>query len=148
MGKIFGTDGIRLKVKNELQAEFLVKISQAICEEFGERSVFLLGRDVRYGGELIRHAIISGFLTSGCRVYDAGLITTPALQYVIKNEGFFDGGVMITASHNPPEYNGIKVIDSDGIEIPREKENEIEKIYLENRISGKISSEEKFFIPK
>ena len=69
---------------------------------------------------------------AGCKVYEAGLITTPGLQYNVGYKGF-DGGVMVTASHNPPEYNGIKVIDADGIEIPRKAEEEIEEIFFEQR---------------
>jgi len=65
----------------------------------------------------------------GCNVHDTGMLPTPALQHAVKHNGL-DGGIMITASHNPPEFNGIKVIASDGVEIPREHEAEIEETYF------------------
>jgi phosphomannomutase/phosphoglucomutase len=78
-------------------------------------------------------AVISGLTATGCNVFFAGMAPTPALQYAVKNHQM-DGGVIITASHNPPEYNGIKVIWSDGIETSHEQEVEIENIYFDNKI--------------
>ena len=130
MGKLFGTDGIRLDITSGLSPNFFTSLSHSICDSFGRDSVFLIGKDVRLGGELIFHGIISGLLSGGCRAYNAGLVTTPSLQFSVKSDGLFDGGIMITASHNPPNYNGIKVIDSDGIEISRKKEEEIEEIFF------------------
>ena len=78
-------------------------------------------------------AVISGLTSTGCNVFFAGMASTPALQYAVKNHRM-DGGVIITASHNPPEYNGIKVIWNDGIEVSHEQETEIENIYFENKI--------------
>src|SRR5208283_4055913 len=74
-----------------------------------------------------------GLTATGCKVFFAGMAPTPALQYAVKNHQM-DGGVIITASHNPPEYNGIKVIWSDGIETSHEQEVEIENIYFDNKI--------------
>jgi len=130
MGKLFGTDGVRVDISSGLSPQFFVSLAYSICQSFGDGSRFLVGRDVRTGGELILHSTISGLISAGCRAYYAGLVSTPALQYVVRTEGTFDGGIMITASHNPPNYNGIKVIDSDGIEIPRSKESEIEEIFF------------------
>jgi phosphomannomutase/phosphoglucomutase len=76
-------------------------------------------------------AVIAGLTATGCNVFFAGMAPTPALQYAVKNHGI-EGGVIITASHNPPEYNGIKVIWNDGIEISHEQEIEIENVYFEN----------------
>jgi phosphomannomutase/phosphoglucomutase len=76
-------------------------------------------------------AVIAGLTAAGCNVFFAGMASTPALQYTVKNHGM-DGGVIITASHNPPEYNGIKVIWNDGIEISHKQEIEIEDIYFKN----------------
>ena len=132
MGRFFGTDGIRGVVNETLTPEFVLKMSLAIGSFFDEGARILLGRDARAGGDMIKSIVIGGLLSSGVRVYDAGYTPTPALQYCVK-EGGFDGGVMITASHNPPEYNGIKVIGPDGIEIPRESEDAIEDIYLNTR---------------
>jgi phosphomannomutase/phosphoglucomutase len=77
-------------------------------------------------------AVISGLTATGCNVFLAGMAPTPALQFAVKNHKM-DGGVIITASHNPPQYNGIKAIWSDGIEISHEQETEIERIYFEEK---------------
>ncbi len=132
MGRLFGTDGVRGIVNKELTIDFVVRLAYAIGTFFGEGSRILVGRDVRIGGEIFMKAAEAGLVSAGCKVYEAGLITTPGLQYNVGYKGF-DGGVMVTASHNPPEYNGIKVIASDGIEVPRKAEEEIEKIFFEQR---------------
>ncbi len=132
MGRLFGTDGVRGVVNRELTIDFVVRLAYAIGTFFGEGSRILVGRDVRIGGEVFMKAVEAGLVSAGCKVYEADLITTPGLQYNVGYKGF-DGGVMVTASHNPPEYNGIKVIASDGIEIPREAEEEIESIFFEQR---------------
>ncbi|WP_440059844.1 phosphoglucosamine mutase [Thermogladius sp. 4427co] len=128
MGRFFGTDGIRGVVNKDLTPEFILRMAEAIGSFFGEGARILVGRDSRAGGDMVKSIIIGGLLSAGVKVYDAGFTPTPALQYCIKEEGF-DGGVMITASHNPPEYNGIKVIGGDGVEITREQENTIEEIF-------------------
>lgn len=132
MGKLFGTDGVRGIVNIELTPELALKIGLAAGTFFGEGSRILIGRDVRRGGEMLSRAVIAGLLSTGVKVYDAGLLPTPTLQFAVKHFGF-DGGVMITASHNPPKYNGIKVIGSDGVEISREDEGKIEEILFSER---------------
>ncbi|HID16379.1 MAG TPA: phosphoglucosamine mutase, partial [Candidatus Atribacteria bacterium] len=89
--------------------------------------------DGRISSPILKRAVISGLLASGCNVAHAGMLPTPVLQFGVKYLKY-DGGVMITASHNPPEYNGIKVIGPDGIEIPRKEEEKIEKIFFEDKI--------------
>jgi phosphomannomutase/phosphoglucomutase len=91
-----------------------------------------VGHDARTSGPMFAKAVIAGLTATGCNVFFAGMASTPALQYAVKNH-CMDGGVIITASHNPPEYNGIKVIWNDGIEISHEQETEIENIYFENK---------------
>jgi phosphomannomutase/phosphoglucomutase len=81
---------------------------------------------------MLANAVTSGLTATGCNVFFAGMAPTPALQYAVKNH-CMGGGVIITASHNPPEYNGIKVIWNDGIEISHEQETEIENTYFENK---------------
>jgi len=134
MGRLFGTDGVRGVVGRDLTPELALRLGRAIGAYFGKGSRVLVGRDVRAGGSMLKSAVVAGLLAEGVKVYDAGLIPTPGLQYNVK-EGPYDGGVMITASHNPPEYNGIKVIDSDGIEVPREKEEVIEEYYFQGHAS-------------
>jgi phosphomannomutase / phosphoglucomutase len=92
----------------------------------------LVGHDARTSGSMFSKAIIAGLTATGCNVFFAGMASTPALQYAVKNRRMA-GGVIITASHNPPEYNGIKVIWKDGIEISHEQETEIENIYFQNK---------------
>ena len=131
-GRLFGTDGVRGVINRELTPEFVLRLSLAIGTYFGKGSRVLVGRDGRAGNNFITNIVIGGLIATGVKVYYAGLTPTPALQYYIKEKGF-DGGVMITASHNPPEYSGIKVIASDGVEIPREEEKEIERIFFESK---------------
>jgi len=80
---------------------------------------------------MLREALVGGILTQGCEVEDYDLIPTPALEYLVKANGK-TGGVMVTASHNPPEYNGFKIIDGDGVELSREKEVRIEQLFQRN----------------
>jgi phosphomannomutase/phosphoglucomutase len=128
--KLFGTNGIRGVVNNELTPEMAIKVGLAIGTFFGRKNL-LMGHDARTSGPMFARAVIAGLTATGCNVFFAGMAPTPALQYAVKNHGM-DGGVIITASHNPPEYNGIKVLWNDGIEISHEQEIEIENIYFEN----------------
>jgi phosphomannomutase/phosphoglucomutase len=130
--KLFGTNGIRGLVNLELTPEMAIKVGCSIGTFFGRKNL-LLGYDARTSGPMLAKAVISGLTATGCHVFFAGMAPTPALQYAVKNHKM-DGGVIITASHNPPEYNGIKVIWSDGIETSHEQEVEIENIYFDNKI--------------
>ncbi len=84
-----------------------------------------VGRDGRTTSPMFRDTIVSALLSIGCNVHDLGLITTPGLQFMVREKGF-DGGVMVTASHNPPQFNGVKIIYNDGVEAPKPLEAEIE----------------------
>jgi len=130
--KLFGTNGIRGLVNVELTPEMAIKVGCAIGTFFGRKNL-LLGYDARTSGTMLAKAVISGLTATGCNVFFAGMAPTPSLQFAVKNHKM-DGGVIITASHNPPEYNGIKVIWSDGIETSHEQEVEIENIYFDNKI--------------
>lgn len=130
--KLFGTNGIRGLVNKELTPEMAIKVASAIGTFFNRKNL-LVGYDARTSGPMFARAVIAGLTATGCNVYLAGMAPTPALQYTVKNHQM-DGGVIITASHNPPEYNGIKVIWSDGIETSHEQEVEIENIYFDNKI--------------
>ncbi|MCW4006648.1 MAG: phosphoglucosamine mutase [Candidatus Bathyarchaeota archaeon] len=131
--KLFGTNGIRGVVNQELTPEIAVKAGSSIGTFFGANKNLLVGHDARTSGAMFSKAVISGLMATGCNVYFAGMAPTPALQFAVKNHKM-DGGVIITASHNPPHYNGIKAIWSDGIETSHEQEAEIENIYFENKI--------------
>ncbi len=129
--KLFGTNGIRGVTNKELTPEMAIKIGSAIGTFFKKKNL-LLGHDARTSGPMFAKAVTAGLTATGCNVYFAGMAPTPALQYAVKNH-CMDGGIIITASHNPPNYNGIKVIWKDGVEISHEQEIEIETIYFENK---------------
>jgi phosphomannomutase/phosphoglucomutase len=128
--KLFGTNGIRGLANKELTPETAAKIATAIGTFFNKKNL-LLGHDARTSGPMLAKAVTAGLTSTGCNVFSAGMAPTPALQYAVRNH-CMAGGVIITASHNPPEYNGIKVIWNDGIEISHEQEKEIEAIYFQN----------------
>lgn len=129
--RLFGTDGVRGILNETIDPIMAIKLSMSICTVIGEGSDILIGRDVRLGGEILELSVVAGLLNSGCKPYIAGLTPTPALQLYVSRTGEFDAGIMITASHNPPEYNGVKLIMSDGIEAPREIEEKVEKVFFE-----------------
>ena len=126
MKKLFGTFGVRRIANEVLTPEFASKLAAA----YGTlvKGWVAVGGDPRTSTPLIKHAVISGLLSSGCQVVDLGILPTPAVQYAVRN--YYDGGVIITASHNPPQYNGIKFVDEDGIGIAEDMELEIEAMYF------------------
>jgi phosphomannomutase/phosphoglucomutase len=129
--RLFGTNGIRGLVNKELTPEMAIKISAAIGTFF-KNGKLVVGYDARTSSPMLAKAVIAGLNATGCNTLLAGMAPTPALQYAVRiNQA--DGAVMITASHNPPEYNGIKVIWNDGIEISREQEIEIEDMFFEEK---------------
>ncbi|MCL2287989.1 MAG: phosphoglucosamine mutase [Candidatus Bathyarchaeota archaeon] len=131
--KLFGTNGVRGRVNVELTPDMAVNIGLAIGTFFGRKNL-LLGHDARTSGSMLAKAVMSGLTASGCNVYFAGMAPTPSLQFAVKNHKM-DGGVIVTASHNPAEYNGIKVIWRDGVETSHEQESEIERIYFDKNFS-------------
>ena len=127
--RLFGTNGVRFVPGVSHDLDFAINLSEAIGTYFGSGEI-LVANDGRTSGPALSNAAISGLLSSGRDVAEGGLAPTPAMQYAVKAMGF-RGGVMVTASHNPPQYNGLKVSGSDGVEIPRLDEQRIEKIYFE-----------------
>ena len=126
MKRLFGTFGVRRLANTELTPEFASKIAAS----YGTlvKGKVAVGGDTRTSTEMIKHAVISGLLSSGCDVIDLGILPTPALQFAVRN--YYDGGIMITASHNPPKYNGIKLVDSYGIGTPDDMEIKIEDMFF------------------
>jgi phosphomannomutase / phosphoglucomutase len=123
--RLFGTNGIRGVVGDSITSEFAYGIGSSLALLFKKQRI-LVGRDGRTSSQMLAEGTIAGILAQGNDVEDCGKITTPGLQFLAKINAA--PGVVITASHNPPEYNGFKVVDSDGIEVPREKEEEIENL--------------------
>jgi phosphomannomutase/phosphoglucomutase len=130
---LFGTNGIRGLANKELTPEIAIKIGAAIGTFF-KRGTLIVGYDARTSGPMLAKAVIAGLNLTGCNVLLAGMAPTPTLQLAVRNHKV-DGGVIITASHNPPEYNGIKVIWNDGIEVSHEQELEIEKVFFAGKTS-------------
>jgi len=130
--KLFGTNGIRGVVNKELTPEKAAKVGGAIGTFF-KQGKLVVGHDARTSGPMLTNAVIAGLNATGCEVLFVGMAPTPALQYATKNHKM-DGGVIITASHNPPEYNGIKVLWNDGIELSREQEIEVEIIFFDEKM--------------
>jgi len=131
--RLFGTNGIRGVVNKELTPEIAIKIGSAVGTFF-KQGTLIVGYDARTSGPMLAKAAVSGLNASGCDVLFAGMAPTPALQYAVKKHQT-DGAVIITASHNPPEYNGIKVVWNDGIELSREQEIEIENIFFDEKMN-------------
>ena len=130
MQKLFGTNGVRGISNESMTPEMALRLGKAIGTYF--QGNIVIATDTRTSNEMLKDSVISALISTGCNVFDAGIAPSPALQYYVK-ESDADGGVIITASHNPPEFNGIKVVDGDGAELAREKEEEIEKLYFEER---------------
>ncbi len=130
--RLFGTDGVRGVVNQTFDPFFAVRLALAVGSYFPPGARALVGCDARIGNPAVYNAVLSALAACGIKVYDAGYIPTPALQLAVRDLGF-DFGVVVTASHNPPEWVGLKLIASDGIEAPREVEEEIESIFHEQR---------------
>ncbi len=125
MSKYFGTNGIRGRF-DFLNPELALKLAQAIGI-FLNRGKIIVGRDARLTGEALSYSVISGLQSVGCTVINIGLVSSPTAEFIIK-QLHADGAIIITASHNPPEWNAIKVVDGRGIAVSSERGEEIEKI--------------------
>ncbi len=121
----FGTDGIRGIIGKDLDLEFFIKIGYAISN-LAKNMRVLIARDTRQSGESIKQSLIQGLSAKNVEIFDAGIIPTGALCFLTKNFNF-DYGIMITASHNPSEYNGIKIFDKNGFKISKDIEFFLEK---------------------
>ena len=147
MAKFFGTNGIRGVFGESLTLEFIHDMTLSIGTYF-QKGPILIGFDGRNSSPTICRIVTSALNSIGIDCNIAGIVPTPCLEFAVKKLGYI-GGMMITASHNPPQYNGIKPAGKDGVEISREDELIIEKIYEEkNWIKnperwGKTGNEEK-----
>jgi phosphomannomutase/phosphoglucomutase len=128
MGKLFGTNGVRGVFSEDFTLEFVHDLVLAISTYFKEGTI-LVGYDGRNSSKVISKLVCSTLNFAGINCDLAGLVPTPCLEFATKKLGY-NGGIMITASHNPPEYNGIKPVASDGVEVSREDENVIEEIFF------------------
>ena len=132
MTRLFGTNGIRGVVNQDMNGELALGIGNAwgtYLKQRIPRPKCAIGTDARLSNHMLKSAVTAGLLSTGCDVIDVGLVPTPTLQYTVK-EKRFDTGIIITASHNPPQFNGIKGIANDGTELSKDVEEAIEKIYF------------------
>ena len=129
MKKLFGTNGVRGVFSEDFTLEFVNDLVMSLAAYFKHGKI-LVGYDGRHSSPIVAKVVSSALNYSGLDCYMAGLVPTPCLEYATKKLGY-DGGLMITASHNPPQYNGIKPVASDGVEISREDERKIEQIFDE-----------------
>ena len=130
MPRLFGTDGVRgLAGEGQfLDKKLATALGRAAVRKLGRR--ILIGRDTRVFGPLLENALVNGITAEGGFVQSAGIIPTPALA-LLTREGNFDCGIVISASHNPPQYNGIKFFDFQGLKLPDEKEDRMQEIVEE-----------------
>ncbi|MBQ2799457.1 MAG: phosphoglucosamine mutase, partial [Ruminiclostridium sp.] len=143
MGRLFGTDGARGVAITELTCELAMKIGRAAAVVLANRGTkknkarILIGKDTRISSDILEAALIAGITSVGADVELLGVVPTPAVAYLVKYYEA-DAGVMISASHNSVEYNGIKLFSSTGFKLPDEVENEIEALVLDNHESIKL----------
>ncbi len=146
MGRLFGTDGARGVANVELTAELAMNIGRAaamvLTSEEVEHPTVIIGKDTRLSGDMLEGALIAGLCSVGANVKLLGVVPTPAVAYLVSKYKA-DAGIMISASHNPYEFNGIKIFSSEGTKLPDDLENRIEEIVLDNVVPYDIVTNEK-----
>lgn len=134
MGRLFGTDGMRGIANKELTCELAMQIGRAAAMVLAQHSTtkpkVLIGMDTRASSQMLEAAISAGLCSVGADVLLLGVVPTPAVAYLVTRYSY-DAGIMISASHNSFEYNGIKIFQSNGYKLPDELEEEIEAIILD-----------------
>lgn len=145
MGRLFGTDGARGVANVELTAELAMNIGRAaamvLISDEVEHPTILIGKDTRLSGDMLEGALIAGLCSVGANVELLGVVPTPAVAYLVGKYNA-DAGIMISASHNPFEFNGIKIFSSDGCKLPDDLENRIEEIVLDNVVPYALAKDE------
>ncbi len=134
MGRLFGTDGVRGVANSELTPELAFNLGKAgayVLSKQKERPVVLIGKDTRISGDMLEDALSAGILAVGGNVIKVGVLPTPAIAYLVRRYKA-DAGVVISASHNPFEYNGIKFFNSKGFKLDDHIEEDIEDIIIRN----------------
>lgn len=147
MGRLFGTDGARGVANSELTCELAMQIGRAAAMVLAAKDIrrprVMIGKDTRMSSDMLESAIAAGLCSVGADVLLLGVVPTPAVAFLVREKGY-DAGVMISASHNPCEYNGIKIFKSDGYKLPDAVEEQIEQIILDEaavppvRIGGEV----------
>ena len=139
MGRLFGTDGVRGIANKDLTCELTMNLGRAaatvLSNNARRRPIFVVGMDTRISSEMLSSSITAGLCSVGADVYVLGTVPTPAVAYLISKYKA-DAGIMISASHNPAEYNGIKMFSGDGYKLPDALEEQIEKLVLDDKQFG------------
>ncbi len=135
MGKLFGTDGVRGVANTELTSDLAYKLGRIgayILTEGKKKARIIIGKDTRRSGDMLEAAIVAGILSTGSDALCVGIVPTPAVAFLTRKYKA-DAGVVISASHNPVEFNGIKFFNKDGFKLQDEIEEKIEEIILNHR---------------
>ena len=139
MGRLFGTDGVRGVANTELTAELALKLGRAgalvLTKHTENAPKIIVGKDTRISGDMLEAGLIAGFCSMGAQVVCVGTLPTPAIAYLTRKYKA-DAGVVISASHNSMEYNGIKFFNKEGYKLSDEIENEIEEYILDGKEIG------------
>lgn len=134
MGRLFGTDGARGVANSELTCELAMNIGKAaamvLTDSKDKHPKILIGKDTRISSDMLENALVAGLCSVGADVVLLGVVPTPAVAFLVKKYKA-DAGIMISASHNPFEFNGIKIFSGSGYKLPDALENEIEAIVLD-----------------
>ena len=134
MARLFGTDGVRGIAGSELTPELAINIGRAaamvLTKHTNKKATVLIGKDTRISGDMLESALCAGLCSVGADVQLCGVVPTPAIAYLVKKYNC-DAGIVISASHNPMEFNGIKIFNNEGYKLADEIENEIEALILD-----------------
>lgn len=130
--RLFGTSGIRGVVDQDLSPDFCRRVALAIGTTLPQSSSVCIATDTRISRDVIKEAISTGLLSCGVNVVDLGILPTPALALLTRESGFA-AGIMVTASHNPPEFNGIKLFTKNSLGYSQAQETEIERVYFDQK---------------
>ena len=136
MARLFGTDGVRGVANTELTCELAYRLGQAAATFLGKSIV--VGKDTRLSGDMLEAAMVAGITSAGGTALLTGVIPTPAVALLVR-ELDAAGGAVISASHNPPEYNGIKLFDAQGFKLPDAVEDEIEAFITSGGLEGAVA---------
>ena len=143
MAKLFGTDGIRGIVNEDLNAILALKIGSSVAKVLKnelkkDKLTLLIGGDTRISKDMLTSSVAAGVLSEGCDVISLGVLPTPAISYLVK-EYNADGAFIISASHNPSKYNGIKVLDNNGFKLTEELEEKVEELIFNFELNNKVN---------
>jgi phosphomannomutase / phosphoglucomutase len=133
MTRLFGTNGVRGLANEDLGPELALRLGRAVGTWLPAGATVAVARDARTSGPMLEAAATAGLLSAGARVVRLGICPTPAAQYYVKTHSEVRAGLVVTASHNPPEFNGLKLVSADGTETSRAEEEAVEGVYFAQR---------------